>query len=1285
MKSRLQEEVDRAQRYGPPFSILLLDLDHFKSVNDAFGHSRGDEVLMQLAQRLERASRRSDIVFRYGGDEFIVLLPSTDKPTGIGIGQRLMDILQREPFEGQPALSLSCSMGIASFPEDAETPESLFNVADKRHFAAKRSGPGKFVSADEAPREGLRFENFSRLIERERALEKVYAFFEELPRQKQGTLEILGAASSGRSRFLDEVAKIARLQGFLVLPIRAKPALRMRVYGALLEAEGEWEGLPSIAEGETAFARALAQLVQDKGNIGVLFLVDEIAEMDRQSLGLLERLLFNPALPLAALASSNLPENRGQYLLDAPLQVQSELFALSQPGMRIWLRHVMQWEATGEFSQWLFEQTGGLPGVLQRALFILAAEGFIFQQGEGWAIREDVPEQHFASFPLAFRLEQERNTPKGNLPANQTTFVGRTRDIRLAKGLLETGALVNLLGPGGIGKSRLAIQIAAEVAEQFADGAFFIPLASVSITGFEKSLTPFISAIADALGITLSGQDEIKKQLLEELSARNLLLVMDNYEHLMPTVPFLAEMLKQAPRVKVIITSREPTNLAREKTLEIAGLPVPADEMASGARHYESVQLFFHSGHRVDQDFMLTENNLADVIKICKVVGGMPLGIELAAAWVGMFTCEEIAEQIGRNFGFLATTRQTDNSYHQNLRAVFDYFWELCSSAEQIILGKLSTFRSQFNAEAARQVAGASPFFLGALVNRVFLVKSIDGLYRMHDLLRQYAAEKLETFPTESAHAHQAHATYYLQYLARRTEHLRTNRQNEAKLEISTVMDNIQAAWNWAIQQHWYEALQEAADAMYHYFDLQGRYREGDTLFSYSSASLEEQTSLEQRGKPEFIRIYARIRVRYARFHALLGFYQEAGDIYTACLPLARNHNDRAETALILEGLGWTYYDLGHPKPQVKQLWEDSLAIYRELQFPWGISLCLYNLAFIAPLEEIQSLTQEKLELSMQMGDERGIADTLVTLGDINEQLGEYETGIENINRALQVYEKLDNPDSVGYAHYGLGKISQAQGHFLAAQERFGKALTFFRQVGNVNGMSNALARMCRAAMALGDFKRVHEGLENSLALERQSGSQIGIAYALNTLGELAFAEARLDTARELLDESCRILEEADDTWGLSRTLINLARLDTQEGHTDAAQQRARRGLDLATQLGETLFIHNAALALATAVRHAGDLPAARTHLHHALQTAQHRKSPPLILDTLLEIAAFHLATGSTAKATTLLRMILHDSAAIYVTRQAALQLLGGPAPQPEPAANLDAVAATLIEGGLDG
>ncbi|MGC9358146.1 MAG: AfsR/SARP family transcriptional regulator, partial [Anaerolineae bacterium] len=339
-------------------------------------------------------------------------------------------------------------------------------------------------------------------------------------------------------------------------------------------------------------------------------------------------------------------------------------------------------------------------------------------------------------------VTQQPTGPQHNLPASSTPFVGRQAEIDQIKALLTSSdsRIVTLVGPGGMGKTRLALQTAREALKDFRDGVFFVPLAPLSTSGL------LIQAIADALDFPFFQRESEspRDQLLNYLREKKLLLVLDNFEHLIAVAPLLSDVVRAAPGVTLLVTSRERLNLHGEWVFKIPGMRVPESSSVEELTEYGAVQLFIQSARRAAGHFDLTDENREDVVRICQLVAGSPLGIELSASWARLLAPREIVAEIEHSLDFLTTSLRDLPERHRSLRAVFEHSWHLLENEEQALFRRLSIFRGGFTREAAREVAEASLLHLSSLVDKSVLRRDPVGRYELHELLRQYAEEKLE-------------------------------------------------------------------------------------------------------------------------------------------------------------------------------------------------------------------------------------------------------------------------------------------------------------------------------------------------------------------------------------------------------------------------------------------------------------------------------------------------------------------------------------------------------------
>ena len=863
LKARIEEEIERARRYDNLFSLLLLDIDHFKSINDAFGHLRGDQVLVEFAQRMEAMARSIDILFRLGGDEFMFLLPNTNNAQAFLLAQRLLAGSRAASFPGDPPLTLSFSAGVASYPTDGQTEEELLEIADQRNYQAKRSGRGRVVGEEQPLLATPHPTDQARIIERDQALETLHRFLSALPELRRGVLVATGEPGSGRTRFLAEASRAARMRGYAVLELSGRPALHNRVYGTLVESHSSWQGDPLPSAQEHRFVAALHRMFIREGHVGLLVILDNLPDVDKTTLDFVRNLFVSTAFPQLALlyAASNPAAHRG-LPQEAPLRASVALEPVSLPGVRIWLRQSLNWEFPNSFVEWFHQQTEGLPGRVRSGIELLIEHGHLKWIGSEWACNPN-----YVTFPLGQELARKAAGPPYSLPTSLSDFIGREEEIHKLHHLLQVNRLITLVGPGGMGKTRLAIQVAAESLENFADGVFFVPLSALSSADF------LVSSTADALHFPLAGSRDPQTQLLTYLRDKELLLILDSFDHLCEGIPLLHAILERAPQVKLLVTAREHLGITGETNFELGGMPLPESEDEVNLEDTSVVRLFLANARRVAPDFSLDETDKPHVARICRLVEGMPLGIEFAAAWVQTFSCQEICQKIQENLAFLASDRPEIPSRQRSLLAVFDSFWSLLSDEEHSILRWLSLFRGGFSGPAAQQVAKASPFFLDALVARAYLRRGAQGRYEMHEYLRQYGAAKLSQLPGIEAAGRDRHCAYYAAFLHAREKRLRSEKRvlDETILEI----ENVRSAWRWAIERLRLADIDLMLGSLSRYYDLTGLFQEGLHAFELAVQDIKQPALL------------GRLKAEQAHFLNALAMFEQAQEVSSTCPGLA--------------------------------------------------------------------------------------------------------------------------------------------------------------------------------------------------------------------------------------------------------------------------------------------------------------------------------------------------------------------------------------------------------------
>ncbi|MCI0397072.1 MAG: tetratricopeptide repeat protein [Chloroflexi bacterium] len=787
-------------------------------------------------------------------------------------------------------------------------------------------------------------------------------------------------------------------------------------------------------------------------------------------------------------------------------------------------------------------------------------------------------------------------SPSHNLPAETTPFVGRQEELAQIAGLLaDPGCrLLTLFGPGGIGKTRLALQAARQAVDAFPDGVYLVALEAIGSTGL------LVTAIAAALNVPLTGRPEPKTQLLAALRERQMLLALDNFEHLLAGSELLVELLEEAPGVKLLVTSREALNLYEEWLLAVAGLSYPpAGSLADPAR-FEAVDLFWQRARRVQLSFSLAGNEAA-VAEICRLLLGMPLGIELAAAWVRTIPCAEIARHIAANLDLLTTSLRNVPARHRSMVAVFDHSWELLRPAERQLLRRLSVFRGGFIFAAACEVAGAGRRDLSVLVDKALLHVAAAGRYDIHPLIRHYAAGKLAGHLSEEAESRTRHVAFYAALLAGQETAVKSRDQQQAFQLIAGELDNVRAAWDTAIAQGQAGHLDQMVEPLFHFYGKRGLHQEGFQRFDQAVAAIRPQ------GSPPLL---ARLLVRQGRLGEHISRdYAIPQRLLAEGLALARQERLPVESAQALLGLGVLALIRGDPEQAGNHL-SEGLAICRQANIPWTMASILSLLAWLrsdeGQVEQAKAMCREAIAIHRKAGDTNGVAATLTTLGKIYSDLGEWKQAAAAYGEALAICRRNGHQVGLAQALTGLFNTCYRRGDLAGAAAYAQESVAVNREVGDRLGTAIAYHNLGFLAADAGQYREAVDHYRQALAIyqaisadgARRSNTHRHLAESLLALGETAAAGEHVYEALRALPEGIYPQRALELLLTCARLLVRLGEAAPAAGIVAWLQDDGRLPTAVEPQL---LALVKGVPAAATIHSPAEGLAAVRSYLEQFL------------------------------------------------------------------------------------
>jgi predicted ATPase/class 3 adenylate cyclase/DNA-binding CsgD family transcriptional regulator len=716
-----------------------------------------------------------------------------------------------------------------------------------------------------------------------------------------------------------------------------------------------------------------------------------------------------------------------------------------------------------------------------------------------------------ASFPPLHTLERSPN----NLPVQPTPFLGREHEVAAIGDLLrrEDVHLVTLTGSGGVGKTRLGLQVAADLSDLFASGVFFVNLAPIS----DPALV--VPTIAETLAIREGSGQTLLERLTEELRQRQMLLLLDNFEHVVSAAEQVATLLAACPQLKVLVTSREVLHVRVEHEFPVPPLTVPdPDNLPDLATlsHQVAVALFLQQAQAVKPDFQLTDANARAIAELCARLDGLPLAIELAAARMKLFSPRALLARVGSRLSVLTSPQRDVPARQQTLRNTIAWSYDLLDEEEQRLFRQLAVFAGGCTMESIEAVctplaSAAAPILDGiaSLIDKSLLQQveqhvGEEPRFAMLETIREYALERLES-RGETEAARRAHAAYFLR-LAEETEQGMTGPEQAALLErLEQEHDNLRAAMQWFTSH----AEEEKAMAL----------RLGGALYSFwfVRAHFSEGRDFLERALPQSDEVAAPVRAKA---------------LYTASqLHDALGSLDRAE-----------------------ELYEQSLALYRELGDTRGVASCLHLLADIAwgrgNLSVARSQGEESLMLFREVGDKRSIAYLLYHLGSLAVEQGEYARGHNLLNESLTISRELGDTRIIALSLFKLALLYRLSGDDLAqAHTLLDESVALSKEVGDKESIANCLYLQGMLALDEGDMASAHSRVEQALALYPEMKQRQSTTLSLYALAEVAAAQEDYIRSQALYEQSLVVALKSGDKPAITSGLEGVAAAVAAQGN----------------------------------------------------------------------------------------------------------------------------------------
>ncbi len=748
-----------------------------------------------------------------------------------------------------------------------------------------------------------------------------------------------------------------------------------------------------------------------------------------------------------------------------------------------------------------------------------------------------------------------------NLPNQLTPFIGRATELAAVGTLLAEPnvRLITILGPGGMGKTRLSLAVGeSHLADpRFVHGVYFVALAPLN------QAQHIATTLAEVLSFPLQSGGTTHtplQQLLDHLRTKQMLLIFDNFEHLLLGADVVPQILQAAPQIRILATSRERLRVLGEHLFVLQGLIDDEPMSAVVGSISAAAQLFLQSARQVQPDLVLHGEELAQVARICRLVEGMPLGIELAAAWSDVLSPAEIAGEIEQNLDFLGAEQRGGQEHQRSVRAVFDSTWNRLGQEEQAVFARLSVFRGGLTRESAQQVAGASLRLLSTLIGKSLLQHEREhGRYTLHELLRQFAKEKLLIDSQTADTTYDRHCVFYAALLGGQEERLKSRHHASAVGEIEAEIENIRAAWQWAVVHRKLDEIDHCVQSLSIFYITKCWYQEGASVFAQAADALQMVHPAGRQGV-----LLSKILTKQGWMLENLGAQvqgaysgESAQMLYQRSLSILEIVGAQSQGGEALTHLGHLLTHAGDFERGLA-LNQEALTFYTQQHDFYGMSRTLHNLGYtchwIGQYQEAIRYFQQGIAICEQRGDLRILGDILNLLSDTYIALDKYEDAKRAAQASLTARTAASDQRGIAWSLNTLGAVAWYQRDFVAAKQLAEASLALFREVGLTVTKDAPLNILGKIACSLGDYRQAKTHFFTILASHLEAGTLNDSWLAAMAITSLATVLAHEDKTAQAV-ELLTLVQRHPTAW--HETRMQAAKLQAELAPDIAADSTA--------------------------------------------------------------------------------------------------------------------------------